>query len=255
MSYVLYKDKYATLDNKYLWEPPYVPPLWTGLIHYWSIDESIGMSTYDIIGDMDASLGSGMKWGVGKRGKSAECYDYTSAITLNQDGSNGGMNLQEFSLNQWVYSGYDSNSYGYWTYYNVPYGKYYFTVTNLSPMWPSNYITNLRISTNFGGTNYTVDMSVGLSPNTWYMHTFTFNKGIITSYKNATLMKQDTTKSGQSIKYDYPNLVYPTAGGSGATGGSGWVRGTRWDEIGYWNRELTQADINTLYNAGAGYFY
>ena len=83
-----------------------------------------------------------------------------------------------------------------------------------------------------------------IGQNTWYFIAFTKQANVFKMYINGVLTSQGTSNSNP-----YDTNVYFTisAGITGTVGFSGNI-----DDLGIWNRTLSQAEISSLYNACAG---
>lgn len=73
---------------------------------------------------------------------------------------------------------------------------------------------------------------------------FTYDGNTNRLYVNGTMVVEDHSKSGNMTHNNPMVLASPTVGGNYAVGA--------YDEFAVWNRVLSQAEINTLYNSGAG---
>lgn len=88
-----------------------------------------------------------------------------------------------------------------------------------------------------------------LDRNTWYH--------VVATYKNSTNITSLWLDGVLQTNYSNENLLHTgsnTAIGAQANGGNKWFVGAV-DELSFWDRVLTPADISELYNGGTGEFY
>jgi hypothetical protein len=97
-------------------------------------------------------------------------------------------------------------------------------------------------------TNFQVQFdNSGYNGNQWNLFTYVFGNNSISLYKNGTLVGTSAT-TGTIVNY-FQNLeIGRYGGGQPTSGGNTHFNGTL-DDIGIWNRALTQQEITNLYNA------
>jgi hypothetical protein len=94
---------------------------------------------------------------------------------------------------------------------------------------------------NVGGNNFNIG-STGYSINTWYMFTATYNGNLMSLYMNGVLVSSQT-KSGNLETSTLPLRF-------GMRDGNFQFFDGKIDDIGIWNRSLTQQEITRLYDGG-----
>ncbi len=208
-------------------------PMTTDLVSYWSLDEASG-TLYDSENDNDGTAYGATQNVSGKVGK-AVSFDGTDDYILVPYNSN--LNVTgSFSFAAWFYqTGSQSNAI-------------------LSRDYGSGVVPYiLEITFGFPRLRYYENAFVDrgddeqVSIETWYHLVFTVNSSETKIYLNGTLVM--STDGISSLPTNTTNLYignYPY--------GSYYFQGII-DEIGIWNRVLSQADVTRLYNNGDGLAY
>ena len=87
-----------------------------------------------------------------------------------------------------------------------------------------------------------------LNPYTWQMITFLGNSTTLELYINDTLELTETFNNPTTFSSELLRILGDSDGGND-------MDGMLIDELGYWNRTLTSAEITNLYNTGSGLTY
>jgi len=208
-----------------------------GLIRYWKLNETTGTSVIDTMGNNNGSLSG--SYTLNQTGiKNGAVYFFGGLANLGQLPAGYGSNSVSFWFNVTAFVGghVDMIAQFGWTDYFM---RVYFH-DYLSP-------ANALVIENSGASAY----NVGYAPTTgsWY-HIVVTNSGTSSkAYVNGNLV---TTQYATS---------YSPGAYNGSSIGQGWQYGTpdgapangRVDEVAVWNRALSDAEVTTLYNSGAGY--
>lgn len=99
-------------------------------------------------------------------------------------------------------------------------------------------------------TQYPTAVSTDFTPyadNNWHMATFTYNGSTLKAYV-------DNVEIGTPVSLTGVGRTYTKAWTIGTSGSANYWNGLL-DEVGFWNRALTTAEINRLYNNGLGKQY
>lgn len=115
----------------------------------------------------------------------------------------------------------------------------------------TGFVTFAVITRTGGGPEpaVTITGDVDLADGEWHMYTLTFGSGVVTAYVDGTELG-----SGASAG----TLSFSQAFDIGATNDNGSHSNPfigDLDETGFWTKELTQTEITSLYNSGAGLKY
>jgi len=110
-------------------------------------------------------------------------------------------------------------------------------------------IASDKLATNFfitGGANYAQPFSNVVNDNNWHNIVFTFDGLIYSVYI-------DGNQTFSASNFGSGSLLYNNSGNGYAIGRDGdnsnWYFGGLFDDLGIWNRALTQQEITNLYNA------
>lgn len=114
----------------------------------------------------------------------------------------------------------------------------------------TNNTLQAAIYDGYSGTGNGASKSNIVADNIWHNVVFTYDKSVSTVYLyiDNILVNQSGNVTQWSSKSDPTNIGY----WNGFVGASGFFNGTI-DDIGIWNRALTQDEINNLYNANICY--
>lgn len=214
-------------------------PVWTGLQNYYRFEDNL----VDSIGTYNGT-GTSVSYVTGKNNKALYCNNGYSTIANNGQGN---FNIQTFSIACWVKVTFVAGNYRIiWSYDYT---------SHAGPL----YAQHLRIERgtgqvmfgwNVGGTykQFFTDLPYYLSDGVFGHIVVTHESGVaVKLYVNGSLAKTDTTNVGTITYYNQEVWI----------GRSNWMTDllTTIDEVGFWNRALSQAEVTTLYNAGAGIYY
>jgi prepilin-type N-terminal cleavage/methylation domain-containing protein len=216
----------------------------SGLVGYWPMDEGVGSSTIDQSGNNNGGTWSGTPAGTnstyysaGKIGNWAGTFDGTSTYIAVSSSAQIVLGASNFTISVWMKAAVNSNgsyllakndfsSAGNWSLYQLP----------------STNILALRCDTECAsmGNSY-----MNFPASTWNLITYVRNGSAITGYVNGV----------QAVYY----ANYFTSGNFTATGT--WTIGSRaggpyavylgsLDDVRIYNRALSAAEIQAMYNAG-----
>jgi len=227
--------------------------VWDGLQSYWRIDETSGTAIADAINYANGTLASGT---INNTGKNNKCWNSTSnsgqAITLGNKFNFEYNNA--FTINAWV------NPTAGYSYYSIfskengasPYEGYQFRIYNT--------VLHLLLINRLAAPLAWIYVSTvdTISNAQWTMVTATYTGSGVASgiqfYKNGGICTKnapiaDNLSSGSIVTASGINCCVAGQHGSTQT----FVGSV--DEVGVWNKALSQADITELYNSGTGKFY
>ncbi len=211
--------------------------LTTNLVAYYEFD---GSNSNDAVGSNNGT-DANMSYGAGKINNGA-IFNGTSSKIAVPSGIYGLFTASaNWSINMWVNF---SSLAGQNTFYLGTDGT---STNNHSAIaWygdsPNGTMTCLRGK---GGSIDQCNGSATFSTSTWYMITATYD-GSIHMYVNASADGSPTV-SGSSVTNTNGNL-------GTRYGTTSWLAGTQ-DEVGFWSRALSGAEITQLYNGGSGLQY
>jgi len=205
----------------------------TGLTHYYTFEEANG-KLLDRNGTLDATNTATTYQATGKVN-----YGYTYVAGSNSTtvlDSTTGLNTAETSISFWYKAGTNGTSRE----------LFYWAQAANEIRSVADASNNLNFNVYVSG-EYVAQINCGaLTANTWYMLTYTLKTNEFKCHINDGTPITDTSGAVNS------GTAYTTATiGKNAVGT---LSGTL-DEMSIWNTVLTQADINDLYNSGAGTTY
>ena len=217
--------------------PSYVPT--NGLVGYWPFNGNAN----DESGNGNNGSVNGATLTTDRFGNSNSAYNFNGNNTHIAVPSNNSLQLiNNYTINGWFNANifFNTNisdrsivskvqSTGWYGGYEVMVGG------------TSNDITHVG---NVGGNNFNVG-STGYSINTWYMFTATYNGNVMNLYMNGVLVNSQP-KSGNLDTSNLP-LIF------GMRDGNFQFFNGKIDDIGIWNRALTQQEITNLYNANLSF--
>ena len=258
-------NQIVTLNGSIAADPTEIPAEWSGwsgLTSYWRFDETSGSSAADAVGSVDGTLSAGS---FDASGKHDYCY-YNSAgaakgVNL---GNNYGFESNEaFSWSTWV----KRDSINNWNYIvcktmttnattgiEMKFNNFTSTYVRNSPMF---FLINCYWAADCGSLRFNGVVSDIACDNTgvWYhiVYTYDGNSGS-TSGMNIYVdgVKSTCAVYGASLSGSIINTNPICIGGAD---NSAQALIGRVDEVGVWNRELTQTEVTALYNSGTGLFY
>lgn len=208
------------------------------LIAYWKCDEASGnvLDAHNVGPyNCTTSIGSAT-------GKINNCRYTTTGSGFGSTDNVFTSSDRDFSIACWFKNGYNNSG-------HTVCSKYYQNDDQWSEfiiLWDSNSPNKFKFKVIYGGSNsVTVTSSVSFAVNTWYyvvvVHD-SVNNFIGISVNGETLVTQSHSGGVNSNNDENLNFL-----------GNSWD--TYIDEVGYWNRALTQTDIDALYNSGNGLAY
>lgn len=166
--------------------------------------------------------------------------------------NNSTINFQnEFSISLWLnanQNNINSGLIGKWNDFNGTLlgGQEEFAIT-VNDNVANTMFALLRTNTS-PNTNFQVQFNnSGYNGNQWHLFTYVFGNNSISLYKNGTLVGTSAT-TGTIVNYIQNLEIGRYGGGQPTSGGNTHFNGTL-DDIGIWNRALTQQEITNLYNA------
>ncbi len=245
-------------------EPPTpVSDLSTGLQGYWKLDESTGSTLYDSVGvnhltNSNAIMGSTDSI-IGRSVEFDTSTDYIQDTTISGlDATNNA-----FSISLWAKFNRLARDAGY----NMGLIRFQSTDgpggnNNTASLFMSgsgesyNYLAGYTV--NLDGSTYGVETgssNITFVTNQWYHIVFTYSND---SSRGLIYVNGVNCRGWHNNRiFVNPTLVQPnryiTAGNS--YGGARVAIDGKIDEIGYWNRVLTPAEVSLLYNNGNGLAY
>jgi len=222
----------------------------TDLVAYYAFEEGSGTAAadsspngYDLVGVNTPSWSAS-----GKIGNSINLNGTLSQYFQNVDDS-GKFSLNgSISVNVWVTSSTSNSGY-----------KAAVSKTSYTGNGDSRYSIRGYTSADTGliQTRYTDGAAqlthTGIVLNEWYMMTLVINSTGLSGYRNGTIFGY-TPKGAtalQTIVENDPFLI----GGFHELGSVSYFWNGKIDEVGVWNRALSQAEVTQLYNGGVGITY
>ena len=215
--------------------------LQNGLISYWPLDESSGLSI-DVAGGGNNGLPANIIQGWPGKINTAYLFNgYSSKVDMNNPANLSLTSAATVSC--WVYmpalqsgdavifekADASNELYGYAMFYQKQTNAFQFMIAN--------------------GTNHAIySAGSGLSAATWYHVVCSWNGSTVTTYLNGNVV------SNTSQIYNCVSNVYDFALGGNLPTNTAYYSGTI-DEVGVWNRALISSEVTTLYNSGAGNAY
>lgn len=228
--------------------------LYTGLVAYFSADESAG--SYIINNVTQATNYSILLSGTANThvaGKLGNAMNFSGGTGSGTDGDNKGAGVSPLPTDQ---TGAFTFSYWYRNQGNSVGG-----CAIASSRVGGNY-WQLSLNDQAGSAESFTDLFWGLSTvnawtvnnlypyNTWVFTVLTYSGSNMTLYKNG-IMNQTSSRTGTQNKGS--KTYYGSDEGWSGTKAN--VCDGQLDEFGFWNRTLTQTEITALYNDGAGLVY
>jgi hypothetical protein len=213
--------------------PSYVPT--NGLVGYWPFSGNAN----DVSGNGNNGTNNGATLTTDRNGNANSAFNFDGNNTHIDVPSNNSLQLSNnYTISGWFNANVFFNT-------NISdrsivskvqstgwYGGYEVMIGGLS-----NDITHVG---NVGGNNFNVG-STGYNINTWYMFTATYNGSIMNLYMNGVLVNSQP-KSGNLETGNLPLRF-------GMRDGNFQYFNGKIDDIGIWNRALTQQEITNLYNS------
>jgi hypothetical protein len=211
--------------------------LWDGLLAYYTADNTPN----DALGTYNGTLVNGATYGTGKINNGFIFDGVNDYINL---GNNFNFdNTLPFTVSAWVYT----SSTTIQTYFSKLLNFYGYELT-------INFGTGIRFYIK-GSNGGSIDLSInGQSENVWQNIVFTYDGSRtalgVNGYVNGVLRTKNITSNNLSSS----SVIAQSAQISGRAGVSQPFNGII-DEIGIWNKVLTEEEVTELYNSGSGLQY
>jgi len=213
----------------------------TGLVSYFKFDETSGTNTKDEVNNHDGTL-SNMEdadWMLNATCKIGGCINFSETNEYINLSDESAFDMDEFTINFWMKK-----------YENL---KDYRIISkdegHTSNFWLVESGGGLIFSTgNTAGDNYGIRIisSSTNSAGRWMMVTARYNSTRASFFLNGTLIGNNDTPDYYSNDF-HVNFAW-------AVGNTNAYLGML-DELGIWNRSLTDSEITDLYNSGTGLTY
>jgi hypothetical protein len=228
----------CVLTNAQTVIPSYVPT--NGLVGWWpfngnAIDESINTNDGTVNG---ATLTAD------RNGNANKAYNFNGINNYIEAPSNTGLQLSAaYSIGLWFKSNiFNAGQYGYTLISKIQ-----------SSGWYGGYETMIGETNSIGGVNHTGNINgnfqlpySGLSSGNWYSVIVTFNGTQLKLYVNGNIV--NTVNQSGTLQTGNDPLRFGRRGGGGIY--DQWFNGVI-DDIGIWNRALTECEVKKLYTSGS----
>ena len=215
--------------------PSYVPT--NGLVGWWPFNGNAN----DESGNGNNGTVNGATLTTDRNGASNNAYNFDGQSSFIEVTSNSDLSLTtSYSITAW-FNVYD---------FNFPFPNESAIVSKIqNGNWYGGY--EIKTTTNAGlshtgniGSNFNVGLSATLNSDEWYNVTVTYDGSLVKIYKNGIEI-HSMSKTGSLQTSSIP-LRFGRRGGAGSY--NCYFNGDI-DDIGIWNRALTQQEITDLYNA------
>jgi hypothetical protein len=228
----------CVLTNAQTVIPSYVPT--NGLVGWWpfngnAIDESVNTNDGTVNG---ATLTAD------RNGNANKAYNFNGINNYIEAPSNTGLQLSAaYSIGLWFKSNiFNAGQYGYTLISKIQ-----------SSGWYGGYETMIGETNSIGGVNHTGNINgnfqlpySGLSSGNWYSVIITFNGTQLKLYVNGNIV--NTVNQSGTLQTGNDPLRFGRRGGGGIY--DQWFNGVI-DDIGIWNRALTECEVKKLYTSGS----
>jgi hypothetical protein len=228
----------CVLTNAQTVIPSYVPT--NGLVGWWpfngnAIDESVNTNDGTVNG---ATLTAD------RNGNANKAYNFNGINNYIEAPSNTGLQLSAaYSIGLWFKSNiFNAGQYGYTLISKIQ-----------SSGWYGGYETMIGETNSIGGVNHTGNINgnfqlpySGLSSGNWYSVIVTFNGTQLKLYVNGNIV--NTVNQSGTLQTGNDPLRFGRRGGGGIY--DQWFNGVI-DDIGIWNRALTECEVKKLYTSGS----
>lgn len=216
------------------------PGLLTNLVAWWKFDEASGTRINSVVANnaLDVSPVNGPVATPGKIGNGVDFTSSTQYLTCADNPLLNPFGNGDFSVHFWVKFDTPPNHY----IFGQGSGNYNLIVGIFS--------STIQCALNSGGGGG-VNISYSYSAGVWHNVVITVNRTA-----NQTIWYSNNVQIGSTGTafygpvYGGPLIIGNYAGGSLNFAPDGII-----DEVAYWNRVLTPAEVSTLYNGGAGLTY
>lgn len=216
--------------------------LLNGLVAYWKFDEGASLSRADNVGGFTLLDTGGTGTQAGKSGNGLQFLGKTSLSVASASGLMAGH--RNYTMATWVYPATGGSV------ANPKVVAKKNTAASSGEFQLFINTSNARYAIYNSATQMVTNGSGNFSLNTWHFVCVTYTS----STKTVTIQTDNTAPSANVVPFapQDDNLVSFSVGRM-SDGTAEFVGGV--DELGKWNRVLTQAEINSLYNASAGTTY
>lgn len=152
----------------------------------------------------------------------------------------------DFSMNSWIWIDSEASTNSIYT------NRRQADANAILSTYEASNTATLLIRDNSGGGIKGVSTAAVIATGRWYMLTVTYlnSTGNMSIYLNGTLQATDTYSGGTWATVDNIYLGGRNAGGTPDNFMDGLI-----DEVGVWNRTLTQVEVTQLWNGGNGITY
>lgn len=215
--------------------PSYVPT--NGLVGWWPFTGNAN----DLSGNGNNGNVVAAALTTDRFGNLNNAYDFDGVSQFIEIPSNAGLSVSNFySISVWISS-------DIWS-FNAPIDEHAIVSKINNGNWNGGYEiysggNGFILHTGNIGSNFLIS-SEGYLINTWYFITVTFDGTNVRLFINGILV--DSTNRFGSLETSNVPLRFGRRGGAGNN--NNWFNG-KIDDIGIWNRALTQQEITNLYNA------
>ena len=233
----------ATISKAQL--PSYVPS--NGLVGWWPFNGNAN----DESGNGNNGIVNGSSLTIDRLGNNASAYYFNGLNNYIDIASNNTINFQnEFSISVWLITNqnnFNAGIIGKWNDFNglLQDGQEEFALTvndgvvnTMFALLRTNTSPNTNFQVQFNNSSY--------NENQWNLFTYIFNNNSITLYKNNAIVGTAST-TGSVINHIQNLEVGRYAGGQPTSGGNTHFNGSL-DDIGIWNRALTEEELTSLYS-------
>jgi hypothetical protein len=215
-----------------------VTTLANGLVAYWKMDESTGNAVDELSSLTLTNQGAGTASFVpGKINNGLSTNSFDQWLGVSSGGTSVDLANTDVTINTWVKyaAGNSAMGIGIYGVDNTHRSYLFYGDTTYLSWW---------------GNPTTATVSWSGSTATWYMLTVTYNttNGDVKFYVNG--VQQDSTQTAPTGAPTGNDDLFTVGGWNGSSNFAGIT-----DEVGVWNRQLTQAEITQLYNSGSGNQY
>jgi hypothetical protein len=218
--------------------PSYVPT--NGLVGWWPFNGNAN----DLSGNNNNGTVNGATLTADRYGNANKAYNFNGINNYIEAPSNTGLQLSAaYSIGLWFKSNiFNAGQYGYTLISKIQ-----------SSGWYGGYETMIGETNSIGGVNHTGNINgnfqlpySGLSSGNWYSVIVTFNGTQLKLYVNGNIV--NTVNQSGTLQTGNDPLRFGRRGGGGIY--DQWFNGVI-DDIGIWNRALTECEVKKLYTSGS----
>lgn len=207
------------------------------LVSYWAF-EGNSTDSHGSNDGTDANISYNASFG--KVGQGIDCNGTTSDIDLGSDAS---LNItSSMTLNAWIDLD-DKNSYRRF----IAKGSETGTVDTQYAMMYHQALNKWYVYTSDRTVTYSDAYSLAVNINEWHMVTMVFNGSNVIIYVDGANKVTGSAIAALNSSANNLSFCNDSAGANFANG--------QMDEVGLWNRALSDAEVSQLYNSGSGLTY